>query len=347
MCSKEPQVMTPTPDQVTDVVPKIQAFIGKAEQPVRTKNLVEYTKDEAECIVEASLNYGTVDPDAKYGEMKFDEFEADVPYTDGKVNETDLLDAFTLLQQVMAEQPLDPGDKVTAVDVVAKTEEGYLKLTTYRVSATEQFSTSANGPNTNYTLNFRNRANSGQPPCNPQNVSADQIIQSRINSAIGVQTSDYVLTNVQTWKVWGCTPFVGSYGSGSAIVTLDLANRILPATLFPNPNDPDGIDPWAFNSWNDHLTYLRPLSAIAYYPWENPDPACLGPVAMTYLTQSAWNLMSIVRNTYASSGLVPIACSVKGWKASGNMPLPNAIEYAFVHNIDYIYGRWQYTGPRQ
>jgi len=345
MCSKEPQVMTPTPDQVTDVVPKIQAFIGKAEQPVRTKNLVEYTKDEAEWIVEASLNYGTVDPDAKYGEMKFDEFEADVPYTDGKVNETDLLDAFTLLQQVMAEQPLDPGDKVTAVDVVAKTEEGYLKLTTYRVSATEQFSTSANGPNTNYTLNFRNRANSGQPPCNPQNVSADQIIQSRINSAIGVQTSDYVLTNVQTWSVQGCTP---GFPNASPIVALDLANRILPATLFPNPNDPDGIDPWAFNSWNDYLTYLRAMSDMGYNPpIDNPDPACLSPAAMTYLTQSAWTLMSIVKNTYASNGLVPIACSISGHKVIGNQLTWNSWSFGFAHNINYIYGRWQYTGPRQ
>ena len=138
MCNKEVTETAPQVLGVSEKIVKVQEFLRQANEPVRTKSLVEYTKEEAQWLLEAAMNYSSSDPDAKYGQLKFSDFEAIVPYVDGKVSEEYLLAAFESLQAAMESETLDEGDKVFAVDILAKTENGLLKLTTRRVSGKEE-----------------------------------------------------------------------------------------------------------------------------------------------------------------------------------------------------------------
>lgn len=133
------------------------------------------------------------------------------------------------------------------------------------------------------------------------------------------------------WSVWATVP-------GSGIPITEIIDHILPATLFPNPDDPDGYNPFD-QSYNDYLTYLTPAIAgeLAYM-----EP-CLSSEAMSYLTQSAWDLMHIVKATYASDpNLDNVGCSVSGDQSSipaddGTTPL-----YWYCQNVDFVFGNWHY-----
>ena len=166
---------------------------------------------------------------------------------------------------------------------------------------------------------------------------ADRVIQGRINQTFELRTSDWILTDIEVWGVWGSVTGFG--------IPVDVPNgSILAANMFPDPNDPDGISQWNFNAYNDHLTFYTTQSPPGTFSGD-AEP-CLGPDAMSYLTQSAYSLMSIVQNTYLPNSTVePVLCRIQGDRLQYGGTL-SAIQYRYMHNIDFVYGRWQYTGPR-
>lgn len=342
MCNKDVQETAPELPGISEEVTKIQGFVAQAANPVREKDLEYYTQEQAQFILEGALNYGQIDPEAKAGELKFDEFTDQVSFAEEKVTEQELLDAFNRTNQNFLAQPMHEGYLMLAADVVTKPVGGSLAITITRISGKEPQGLAGPPVQTSFSSNYRNRTNA--PSCNPANVAADYAIMYRINSAIGVQTNDYILTDVETWHVNGCT--VLGFPNASPEVTLDLDNHIIPATYYPNPNDPDGIDPWAFDAYNDYRTYLRAMT-VTGSPVFDSEPSCLTPAALTYLTQNAWDLIGTVKNDFVTSNVVPIAVRVTGHRVVGpQIGPPQDFRWSFAHNIAFIYGRWQYTGPR-
>ena len=339
MCNKDLPETGPSAVVQENVSQKIRSFIRKADAPVRVKRIVEYTKEEALWMVEAALNFEKVDPELKKTELKYDEFNVQVPLTNDKVTEGHVIDAYLALKAIMEAEPFATDEKLTAMDVVVKTENGMLKFTTYRVVGKEEPNGEPQALNTNYSGSYISRqwaVYSTLFPCGQ--TRGDLAIQGRLNQTVLPLASSYdpntgivvthVLTDVELWRVWASTP------EGEQVTEIDLENHILPATLFPNLNDPDGQAAFE-GSYNDYYTYLRP--PVSGYP-DAIEP-CLYPEAMTYLTQAAWELMHIVRATYVSDPTLQfIGCAVDGgaFTISGGPSFPS-----FRQNVNYLYGRWQ------
>ena len=138
MCNKDLPETGPSAVVQENVSQKIRSFIRKADAPVRVKRIVEYTKEEALWMVEAALNFEKVDPELKKTELKYDEFNVQVPLTNDKVTEGHVIDAYLALKAIMEAEPFATDEKLTAMDVVVKTENGMLKFTTYRVVGKEE-----------------------------------------------------------------------------------------------------------------------------------------------------------------------------------------------------------------
>lgn len=344
MCSKDTQeplgVVSQGPSTEA-IVTKIQEFRRSYAEPIRTKSLVEYTPEEAEWIVEGSFNWGTYDPEAKYGDMKVDEYLAEVTMANGKVKESDLLEVYATLEAAVAADPLEAGKELHVIDVEAKVEGGTLKLTTQRVSAQQTPPFNSNALNTNFTGNHRGRSEFGGCSVN----SSDAAIQGRINAAIGALSSIYTVINVQRWEVRGATPFLP--GQWIPFVVSDLPNRRIAALTFPNPNDLTPVETWWFNQavFDDYRTYYTPESL----PLSDLDQifnTCLSPTAMTYLTQSTFNLMGLVRTNYVqNNAIVPLSCRVQGWRIRLSSNNQGQFLYRMGHNVTYTYGQLIIAGP--
>jgi len=317
------------------ILSKIQRFRGEQRKEFREKSTTYYTLEEAKLVVEGTFNWGTVDPEAKYGEMKEDEYSVTVMVTDGKVSEDDLLAAYAELEMAMNADALGADEKFHLMDVEAKEENGDLVLTTYRISSKDVPGPVGSGLNTNYTSSHRGW--NGYAGCST--TAADQMIQERINQAIGLLPSVYTVINVQRWEVRGARNDLNGW---TPYAVTDIPNRKLAATLFPNPNDPDGIEQYwnTLDAFNDYRTYYTPQS-LPMPSFQAPTNSCLSPEGMSYLTQNAYDLMGIIRNSYVQNYLLaPISCKVEGWRTTVQNPLNNAqFIYGMGHNVTFTFGQ--------
>jgi len=338
MCRKD--LPEPVQQVATEnvVAIKIQTFIRKAANPVRTKSNVEYTKEEALWLVEAALNYGEVDPEELKKELEYQEFEVEVPVVNDKVSESDASDTYTALKAMMDAAPLSANQKLVAVDVVVKTENGVVTFKTYRVvGKVDPQETTLFQLNTEFTTSARTRQgvteHGSVNACGTGRADVD--IPARVNWTFGLHQVNDILTDVEIWHVWG--------SNGGFVETPDLAMHILPITLFPNPNDPDGVPPVTFGNtdYNDYLVYLTPPSNSSSTLDTEP---CLAPMALSFLTQGLRDVVDIVQQDYVENPyLVPISCIITGYQ------LPVLVgtnsSWRYLHNVDIVYGRWQHGGP--
>ncbi|MEZ4790871.1 MAG: hypothetical protein R2811_12730 [Flavobacteriales bacterium] len=339
MCSKEasePMAETHGAGSISTeaILSKIQRFRSEQRKEVREKSLVLYTVEEAKLVVEGTFNWGNVDPEAKYGEMKEDAYSVTIMVTDGKVSEDDLLAAYAELEAAMNADALGADEKFHLMDVEAKEENGDLVLTTYRISSKDVPGPVGSGLNTSFI--GEHRAESFNAGCNINR--ADLAIQTRLNNAIGLLPNIYTVVDVQRWQVLGG---VEQYpGFSMPFVNTSIPNRQIASLTLPNPNDPDGPSPiWLPTMYNDYLVYLTPESTPAPQNYTFND--CLPPAAMAYLTQSAYDLMYTIKNTYVqNSQLVPISTRVTSFQSRrdyiGN---PFLAYHRLGHNITYTYGR--------
>jgi len=338
MCRKDLPEAVPQVATENVVATKIQSFIQKAKSPVRTKSNVEYTKEEALWLVEAALNFGEVDPEEMKKELEYQEFEVEVPVVNDKVRESEAINAYTALKAMMEASPLAADQKLVAVDVVVKTENGVVKFKTYRVvGKVDPQETTLFQLNTEFTTSARTRQ--GVTEHGSVNACgsgmADLDIPARVNWTFGLHQINDILTDVEIWHVWGY--------NGGFVETPDLAMHILPITLFPNPNDPDGIPPFTFGNtdYNDYLVYLTPPSNSSFIIETEP---CLAPIAQSFLTQGLRDVVDIVKQDYVqNSYLVPISCMITGYQLP--VTVNNHASWLYLHNVDIVYGRWQHGVP--
>jgi len=343
MCNKE--IHDPPTAIAENIAPdnagfKIQAFIEKARSPIRTKSNIEYTKEEAEWIVEASLNYIDLDPDLIKKELRKDEFEVEVPTnSEGKVSENDAFDAYTELKALMEAAPYSSIEKLVAVDVVAKTVNGVVTFRTYRVVGKVDQQALNIFLNTDYSTSARVRHDVTEHgsinSCGGGRI--DQELMRRVNWSFGFQLPNDILTDIETWSILGT-------GSNGASQTPDLDNHILVHTMFPNPNDPDGVPPVTYNNmdYNDYLLYYTPPSLPSTNIIET-EP-CLTPIAQSFLTQGLHDVVYRIKQDYVQNqNLVPVSVSVLGWIAPVTSEFGPGWRY--FHDVQIVYGRWQHGTP--
>jgi len=328
-CSKEALETTPAPQATVGKAAQIIVFKTRATSEARPKSDVDYSQSEALWLVEAALNHESIDAEARYDELKTASYEASLPaQQDGTVREEDLFDVYNALKNAFTGTPVEEGDKVMAVDVVVRLENGLVVFTAHYIIGKEGPGGSS-ALNTNFTGTYRCRAGGFSPlvACEERNGAA--AVQNHVNWAIGTTaTSDYILTNVEVWRVWDVNPFAASE---PRITQADLANKLLPAIQFPYANDP-----LPGSGFDDHMTFTTNLCYGQAFDCE----PCLGPVDMARITQNAWDLFEQVRVNYGTiPGLQKIACGVTGH----HYPLEGDAwngDQRFCHNVDYVLGQW-------
>lgn len=338
MCAKEGDGIGKTThagnsEETELILNKIQRFRLNYASPSAAKSLVEYTTTEVEQIVEGAFNWGTADPDAKFGELLVDTFSTTVSFFAGTVKEADLLAAYADLEAAMHSIPLVDQDKLHLMDVESKVENNELLLTAYRITSRTVPGPTSSSLNTNFIYQYR--ANTYNPGCSVH--KADLGIQDRINNAIGLLPNIYTVVDVQRWQVLGGVELYPGYSLPFQIS--DIPNRKIASSTFPNPNDPNGLSPiWYPGMTYDYLVYLTPLTNPM--PPNTPLNACLDATAMSYLTQSAYDLMTTIRNTYVQNNqLVPISATVKSFHSRQEVLNPADIRHRLGHNITYTFGR--------
>lgn len=328
-CSKEALETTPAPQATLGKAAQIIAFKTRATSEARPKSDVDYSQAEALWLVEAALNHESIDAEARYDELKTASYETTLPaQQDGKVREEDLFDVYNALKNAFTGTPMEEGERVMAVDVVVKLESGLVKFTAHYIIG-KGGSGSTSALNTNFTGTYRCRNGAYSPTISCQERNGAMAIQNRINWVLPPYTSNYILTNVEVWRVWDVDPFAVS---NPRITQADLANKLLPAIQFPYANDPV-----PGSGYDDHMTFTTNLCYGQAYDCE----PCLGPVHMARIAQNAWDLFEQVRVNYGTiPGLQKIACGIMGhrYTVGGN---PNGIgDHRFCHNVDFVFGKW-------
>ena len=329
MCKKDVNEAPGTAVQTDAYYPvaRIQGFIDRAAHPEIRSN-EEMTKEDAEWLVEAALNYGTIDPNAKFDELRVDSPSVWLDLVDGKVPEADAYNAYNTLTDALTSAGLEEDEKTMVIDVIATVDGEQVKLQAYRLAGKETGGTlSLAPPNTNYTQNYRCRPNAvNLLSCTNVTSTADVQIKNRINQGIGILQC--CLTDIQTWTV--SKHIVQGGFVGPEITAVDLVNRRIPSFLYPNPSqDPN-------NRNDDHKVFTT-----AWCNWLDYDcEPCINPATMSFLTQGTYDVMLAVKTTYIPNpNMQPIGCRVTGLRGqrqgSGNLP-----EYDFFHNAEFIYGRW-------
>jgi hypothetical protein len=328
MCSKDRTEPVSATQPANGLAAQIIAFKTKATSSERPKSTTTYEQDEALWLVEAALNHESIDAEARYDEMKTISYEEEATLqADGRVSEEDLFDVYYALKQAFQAEPMEEGDKLMVVDVVAKLEGGLVKFVAhYIVGKDGPPGTSALNTNFSGTYRCRNGAYSPFAPCMERNGA--MAIQNRINWVLPPYTSNYILTNVEVWRVWDVDPFAAS---NPRITQADLPNKLLPAIQFPYANDPA-----PGSGYDDHMTFTT-----NYCPGQSFDcEPCLGPADMTRITQNAWDLFEQVRVNYGSMpGLQKIACGVSGYQYTLAGSQQNG-DQRFCHNVSYVFGKW-------
>ncbi len=335
MCKKDLNPLGGSVANVDDKRARIEGFLDKARSPIRQKSQTDYSLEEAEWLMEAALNYGTADPRANKDSIHVDEFSVYVPSTNGRVDEADLITAFNDMLDSLAATPLGNDERIIAMDVDARLDNELMWFGVQRAVG--------NGEpivlgilNTNFTGTYRCRPDAlPSPQIVCQERAGDLAIQQRMNAGIGIYTNDWYLTDIEFWRVWQVWPDIAP----EEITDPDWDQNVLPATYFPNANDPTGPGVW----YDDYMTMTSP---ICYGYLIDCEP-CLGAGLMTILTQHAWDLMEDVKATYASDPqLDNVACIVQGigYNLTGN---PQNAEWKFCHNVTFVYGNWNLGGSTE
>ena len=330
MCKKDVNEAPGTAVQ-TDVynpAPRIQGFLERAAHP-ETRSNEEMTKEDAEWLVEAALNFGTIDPNAKFDELRVDSPSVWLDLVDGKVPEADAYNAYNTLTDALTSAGLEEDEKTMVIDVIATVEGEQVKLKAYRLAGKETGGTlSLAPPNTNYTQSYSSRSQMPVYATCQASINADVAIKNRINQGIGILTC--CLTDIQTWTVSKHIAF-GPY-AGPEITAIDLVNRRIPTFEYPNPNQ----DP---NNPNDDFKVFA--TDWCYFGQADCEP-CINPATMSYLTQGTYEVMLAVKNTHIpNTSMQPIGCAIKGYRAERS-PQSGGVyhEYDYFHNAEFIYGRW-------
>jgi hypothetical protein len=325
-CTKDGMPPATTHQTSNGAAAMIIAFKTKAATSDRPKSTTTYEQNEALWLVEAALNHESIDVEARYDEMKTISYEENATLqADGKVREEDLFDVYSALKAAFQAEPMEEGDKLMVVDVVAKVDGELVKFTAhYIVGKDGPPGTSA--LNTNFSGTYRCRQGAFSPTISCMERNGAMAVQNRINWVLPPYTSNYILTNVEVWRVWDVDP-----GNGVRITQADLPNKLLPATQFPYANDPQ-----PGSGYDDHMTFTTNLCYGQSFDCE----PCLGTVDMARITQNAWDLFEQVRVNYGTiPGLQKIACGVTGRHYTIAGP-PVGGDQRFCHNVNYVFGQW-------
>ena len=304
--------------------PKIRAFIAKSLLPPEAKSDEVFLIKDAEWNIEAALNLGQINPNARFDETRYDEvsFEAT---TDGDyVTDADTYLAYTRMQVDLDALPMAAYEQATVIDVTSTVIGTVVTFKAKRyIGKNPDVPLGYGPPNTTFTSSYRSRTTA--LGCIQNLPPGDQIIKDRINQGLGIYPC--CLTDVEIWSV---TAYVDPLFP-QPVTQVD--NGLIPATYYPNPNE----DPT--NPRDNYLVFLS--------EWVIGDNAadaepCLTASDMTMLTQGGYDVMlDVWANYVVNENVEPISTNFQGGRVEviDQFPPPYQ-DRQFYHKASFLFGRW-------
>jgi hypothetical protein len=292
-CQKEGTLL-PANDGIAgvDVTPRVKAFVELAAHHSPQRDGATMTADSAVWYLEAGINYSDAQIWAAHTETSTDTLALPFDFSSGTVSEATLFDAYAQLRQAVS--PLTTGAQtLLLVDVVETPDvlsSGHLLAICQIGSGGER--SYNNPPNTSYPSGYSCSWDNSQQPSMPCNqLSADQVIQGKINFANILQyiPGQYAYS-VETWSV-------------SHIPTDISAKNFYWKDSFIASSTPNN------NGVHETLFFSAKMTSPATYP-------CLDNVEMAYWTGNAttngtWMGITKIRQTYCPSKIF-FTCTLNG-----------------------------------
>jgi len=326
MCRKEAQPITPasSPDTAYNPGPKIRAFITSAKEPRQTKSNGAFTIRDAEWNIEAALNMGRVDPNARFGDTRSVKYTYRMDVVDDMVEEDDVLSGYLALEADLDATEMDYYEQATVVDVINEIDGTEVLFTAEMFIGKNPDGPVSNGPpNTVFTSGHKCRVTS-IGVC-ATSYPGDKEIKNRVNYGLGIYPC--CITDVETWTVTSYLPTWPPF----PIQQVDLNARLIPTALYPNPSED------ALNR-NDNFLIYRSELCTGFIPLDC-EP-CIVADDMSMLTQGAYDVMlDVFANYVTNPNTEPIVCNIHGYAITYNNGTTTP-DMEFYHTASFTYGRW-------
>jgi hypothetical protein len=328
MCRKEAQPTIPasSPDRAYNPGPRIRAFIASAKEPRQTKSNGTFTIRDAEWNIEAALNMGRVDPNARFGDTRSVKYIYRMDVSEGLVTEDDVLSGYLALEADLDATELDFYEQATVVDVSNEVDGIEVLFTAEMfIGKNPDVPVSYGPPYTNNLTPHKSRIAAPTYWWCDYPLSADLVVKDRVNYGLGIYPC--CLTDVETWYVRAYhAPIIWPF----EVTDVDLANRLIPTVNYPNPwEDPQ-------NPNDDYLIYRTQI----YNGSDMDCEPCVNVQAMQVLVLGSYNVMLDIHSNYVTNpNVVPISMQCAGTMITWPNGTPY-FDHVYYHSVSFTYGRW-------